>query len=64
MNKDNELTSEADWDRNWENFIPSCINPNDQILGEKGSFLKTLESNFSLKQGSSVLELGGACSAY
>jgi 2-polyprenyl-3-methyl-5-hydroxy-6-metoxy-1,4-benzoquinol methylase len=64
MIKDNELTSEADWDRNWENFLPSRINPNDQILGENGAFIKTLESNFSLKQGSSTLELGGACSAY
>lgn len=64
MNTSNELTSESDWDSSWEAFEPEAIKDNDQILGKNGAFLKTLEKRFEIKNSSSVLELGGACSSY
>ena len=64
MNTRNELTSESDWDSAWEAFEPDVIKDNNQILGKNGAFLKTLEKRLKIKNSSSVLELGGACSAY
>ena len=63
MNASNELTTESDWDSSWEAFEPDAIEDNDQILGKNGAFLKTLEKRFKIKNSSSVLELGGACSS-
>ena len=64
MTTSNELTTESDWDTSWEVYQPEVIQDNDQILGKNGAFLKTLEKRFKIKNSSSVLELGGACSAY
>ena len=64
MNTRNELTSESDWDSAWEAFEPDLIKDNNKILGKNGTFLKTLEKRLKIKNSSSVLELGGACSSY
>lgn len=60
----NELTSESDWDKNWEDFQPSLIEEGDKILGRNGAFLQTLDKRFHISDHASFLELGGACSAY
>ena len=64
MNTSNELTAESDWDLNWKDFQPMIIEESDQILGRKGTFIKTLEKRVDFPFHSSILELGGACSAY
>lgn len=64
MNKDNKLTTESHWDKNWMDFNPSVISQGDTILGKNGAFLKSIENKLTLKHNSSVLELGGACSHY
>ena len=64
MNQENELTSEAHWDSNWKDFEPTIIKENDKILGQNGAFIKTLDKRWTIPPFSSVLELGGACSAY
>ena len=64
MIEENNLTSVEDWDKNWFDYKPSLIRDNDSILGEKGAFLKTIESRLDLNINDKVLELGGACSAY
>ena len=60
----NELTTEDHWDSNWSDYLPKVINPNDSILGINGAFLRSLEKRHKLVNNSSVIELGGACSAY
>lgn len=37
MNKDNKLTTESHWDKNWVDFSPSVISSGDTILGKKRS---------------------------
>lgn len=64
MNQVNELTSESHWDLEWKDFQPSIISESDKILGKNGAFINSLNKRFQIPAYASVLELGGACSAY
>ena len=57
MNQTNELTSELDWDHNWEDFQPFLIDESDKILGRNGAFLQTLDKRFHIPENASFKPL-------